>query len=47
MVWLLKACLRLQRRYLHARDLRRINAAADRLNAECLDVIEDQATELS
>jgi metal-responsive CopG/Arc/MetJ family transcriptional regulator len=31
------------RRMIHARDLERINAAADRLNREALDVLEDQA----
>lgn len=29
----------------HARDLERINAAADRLNAEAVDVLEYQASE--
>jgi len=31
------------RRAAHARDLERINAAADRLNAEAADVLEYQA----
>jgi metal-responsive CopG/Arc/MetJ family transcriptional regulator len=35
----------LGRRKLHARDLTRINAAADRLNQEVADVLEYQATE--
>ena len=33
------------RRLTHARDLERINAAADRLNQEALDVLEYQASE--
>lgn len=33
------------RRKLHARDLERINAAADRLNSEAADVLEYQAAE--
>jgi metal-responsive CopG/Arc/MetJ family transcriptional regulator len=33
------------RRQIHARDLERINAAADRLNQEALDVLEDQTLE--
>jgi metal-responsive CopG/Arc/MetJ family transcriptional regulator len=33
------------RRKIHARDLERINAAADRLNREAADVLEYQATE--
>ena len=33
------------RRRTHARDLERINAAADRLNAEAADVMEYQASE--
>ena len=32
-------------RKLHARDLKRINAAADRLNAEAVDVMEYQTSE--
>ncbi len=33
------------RRKIHARDLERINAAADRLNREAAEVLEYQATE--
>jgi metal-responsive CopG/Arc/MetJ family transcriptional regulator len=33
------------RRQIHARDLERINAAADSLNKEALDVLEYQAQE--
>jgi metal-responsive CopG/Arc/MetJ family transcriptional regulator len=33
------------RRKLHARDLERINAAADRLNAEAAEVLDYQAAE--
>jgi len=33
------------RRKIHARDLKRINAAADRLNREAAEVLEYQATE--
>jgi len=33
------------RRKLHARDLERINAAADRLNAEAAEVLEYQSAE--
>lgn len=33
------------RRLAHARDLERINAAAERLNREALDVLEYQAME--
>jgi metal-responsive CopG/Arc/MetJ family transcriptional regulator len=33
------------RRHLHARDLERINAAADRLNHEALDTLDYQASE--
>ena len=32
-------------RQIHARDLERINAAADRLNREALDTLEYQASE--
>ena len=34
-----------KRRKLHARDLERINAAADRLNREAEDVLEYQSSE--
>jgi metal-responsive CopG/Arc/MetJ family transcriptional regulator len=33
------------RRQIHARDLERINAAADRLNEEALDTLDYQASE--
>jgi metal-responsive CopG/Arc/MetJ family transcriptional regulator len=33
------------RRKIHARDLERINAAADRLNSEAAEVLEYQASE--
>ena len=33
------------RRHLHAKDLERINAAADRLNHEALDTLDYQASE--
>jgi metal-responsive CopG/Arc/MetJ family transcriptional regulator len=33
------------RRQMHARDLERINAAADRLNQEALDTLEYQASD--
>ncbi len=43
LAWISKARHQFLRHSVSARDLRRINAAADRLNAECLDVLEDQA----